>query len=176
MPYHSVRSLALVFHYLPRTSKPKGTTNTCPGARDKTKKIVLLSWDETMRLMPAAAITALRCKGLVRAAQAPSYQLPCIGPSVPHVRRTWPRRTCCRQLSGSGGSDEKEHPMMYSPKAQRFVPLSTKQVSCAEVNGLLEKMCLVESARTRFSLRGCGPNDRSQELFGTELFNHTASM
>jgi hypothetical protein len=23
----------------------------------------------------------------------------------------------------------KEHPMMYSPRAQRFVPLSTKQVA-----------------------------------------------
>jgi hypothetical protein len=36
-----------------------------------------------------------------------------------------------RQLSG-GGSEVKEHPMMYSPRAQRFVPLSTKQVGMVE--------------------------------------------
>jgi len=33
-------------------------------------------------------------------------------------------------MSGGGSSsdDVKEHPMMYSRRAQRFVPLSTKQV------------------------------------------------
>jgi ubiquinone/menaquinone biosynthesis C-methylase UbiE len=33
-----------------------------------------------------------------------------------------------------GGPAAKEHPMMYSPKAQRFVPLSTKQVASAVWN------------------------------------------
>lgn len=41
-----------------------------------------------------------------------------------------------RELSGGGGgpsapANVKEHPMMYSPRAQRFVPLTTKQISSA---------------------------------------------
>ena len=42
----------------------------------------------------------------------------------------------CRRMSGPepGGAQAKEHPMMYSPKAQRFVPLSTKQVASAVWN------------------------------------------
>lgn len=42
----------------------------------------------------------------------------------------------CRRMSGPepSGAQAKEHPMMYSPKAQRFVPLSTKQVASAVWN------------------------------------------
>ena len=47
-----------------------------------------------------------------------------------------PSSAATRLLSGTGwvGSGAKEHPMMYSPRAQRFVPLSTKQVAAAVWN------------------------------------------